>query len=93
MMYDKYGSQGFLDCRDVGIDLDRVDLSRSSLINGVHYQQRKTPTHGVPMKDARGGGTPYKHLRDPDDVFNETFACLEPSSKKNGEILSCYWIT
>jgi hypothetical protein len=91
MFYDKYGSQGYLDCRDVGIELDRVDLSRPSTVNGVvngngHYPPPQPQrTGGVTMKDARGCGTPYKHLRDPDEVFYEAFGSREPPSNGFGE--------
>jgi hypothetical protein len=92
MFYDKYGSQGFLDCRDVGIELDRVDLSRpTATVNGVvnggshHTPSQPQRTSGVTMKDARGCGTPYKHLRDPDEVFYEAFGSREPPLNGVGE--------
>ena len=77
LLYDKYGSQGFLDCIDVGIDIDRIDLTRSnaavkSTLNGFVKDT-------VAMKDARGTcGTPYKQLNDPYEVFYETFGYREP---------------
>lgn len=75
MLYDKYGSQGFLDCTDVGID---IDLSR------LADAQSTSTGNAATMKDARGCGTPCKQLRDPEELFYETFGCKEPRAVKNG---------